>query len=316
MSVTVRSRASVYTINDNNRSLFQMFKLDGSYVVPAPELYSDPPHLPRSFEGAPEKEGAIGAVNPTDVLILNLDNLDLPGPEGRIPSDTRVMPGGTSALWSFAEAFRVAAALELDVASRELDIGLQPYPSEHGLARRIFIADSLENGAGYATHLGKPDVLDATLRRVFEQLQPKWEAERHARECGASCPDCLRNYDNRRLHPYLDWRLALDVAELAVGRSLTTSRWLDRAAQLTSTLAKAFGLTEVSVGPLCGAMDEASTRVAFFSHPLWRLDAAYFTTEQAQAHAAALKLGASEARAFDLLTLARAPQNVFAWLVA
>jgi DEAD/DEAH box helicase domain-containing protein len=316
MSVTIRSRASVYTINDNNRRLFQMFKLDGSYVVPAPELYSDPPHLPRSFEGTPEKEGAIGAVNPTDVLILDLDNLDLPGPEGRILSDPRVMPGGTSALWSFAEAFRVAAALELDVASRELGIGLQPYPSEYGLARRVFIADSLENGAGYATHLGKPELLDATFGRVFEQLQPAWEAQRHARECDASCPDCLRNYDNRRLHPHLDWRLALDVAELAAGRPLTTSRWLDRAPHLTRSFTKAFGLTEVAVGPLRGATDQASGRIAFFSHPLWRLDTAYFTTEQAAAHAAALKLGASEARAFDLLTLARTPQNVFAWLVA
>src|SRR5262249_34372148 len=140
MSVTVRSRANVYTVNDNNRGLFQMFKLDGSYVVPAPELYSDPPHLPRSFDGTPDKEGAIGAINPTDVLILNLDNLDVPGPEPRITSDARAMPAGTSALWSFAEAFRIAAALELDVASRELDIGLQPFPSEHGLARRVFIA--------------------------------------------------------------------------------------------------------------------------------------------------------------------------------
>jgi DEAD/DEAH box helicase domain-containing protein len=306
----------VYTINDNHRQLFQMFKLDGSYVVPARELYSDPPHLPRTFDGPPDRDGAIGAVNPTDVLILNLDNLDVPGPEGRISSDPGSVPAGTSALWSFAESFRVAAALELDVASRELDIGLQPYPSEHGLSRRIFIADALENGAGYATHLGKPEVLDATLSRVFDQLQPGWEAERHARECDASCPDCLRNYDNRRLHPYLDWRLALDVAELAVGRPLTTSRWLDRAPYLTNAFTQAFELEQVAAGPLCGARDEESGRVAFFGHPLWRLDAAYFTEEQAEAQAATLKSGASESRAFDLLTLARAPQNVFAWLVA
>ena len=129
MSVTVRERANVYTINDNDRRLYQMFKLDGSYVVPASELYADPPHLPRAFDRPPDKEGAIGAVNPTDVLILNLDDLDVPGPEGTITPDAALMPAGMSALWSFAEAFRTAAALELDVASRELDIGLQPYPT-------------------------------------------------------------------------------------------------------------------------------------------------------------------------------------------
>ena len=226
------------------------------------------------------------------------------------------MPAGTSALWSFAELFRVAAALELDVASRELDIGLQPFPTDQGVARRIFVADSLENGAGYATHLGEPTVLDAVFARISDQIARVYEDDRHSRDCDASCPDCLRNYDNRRLHPFLDWRLALDVAELAVGKPLTTERWLSRANVLADTFAEAFDLERLDLGGLTGARDKKGTKVAFFGHPLWRLDEAYFTSEQARAQAAAKKLAPSEVRAFDLLTLARTPQNIFAWLVS
>jgi DEAD/DEAH box helicase domain-containing protein len=316
MSVTVRDRADVFTINDNNRRLYEMFKFDSTYVVPAPELYSDPPHLPRKFDGAPDKVGAIGSINPTDVLILNLDKLDVPGPEGRISPEARLMPAGTSALWSFAELFRLAAALELDVAPRELDIGLQPFPTDHGVGRRIFVADALENGAGYSTHLGDPEVLDAVFGRIRDQITLTFQDERHARECDVSCPDCLRNYDNRRLHPYLDWRLALDVAELASGVSLTSERWLSRSQPLVSSFVKAFDLQQIALGDLIGARDPASQRIAFFGHPLWRVDEAYYTSEQSRAQALAKKETTAEVRAFDLMTLARASQNVFAWLVS
>ncbi len=314
MSVTARHRASVFTINDNDGALYDMYKVDGTYVVPSPELYSDPPRVP-SRDGAPDVIAAIGAINPTDVLILNFDTLDVPGPDGRISPDPRVMPAGISSLWSFAELFRSAAALELDVSTRELNIGLQPFPTDNGVGRRVFIADALENGAGYSTHLGSPDVLDAVFRRITEQIAPKFEDARHGQDCDISCPDCLRNYDNRQLHPFLDWRLALDVAELATGTSLTVDRWLGRAESLATAFVNAFDLEALEADVLMAARDPASGRVAFFGHPLWRLDEGYYTEEQARAHGAAKKVTSASVRAFDLATLARAPQNIFAWLV-
>jgi DEAD/DEAH box helicase domain-containing protein len=48
----------------------------------------------------------------------------------------------------------------------------------------------------------------------------------HWENCDRSCPDCLRNYGNRFSHGLLDWRLALDLAETALGLPLDTSRWL------------------------------------------------------------------------------------------
>jgi DEAD/DEAH box helicase domain-containing protein len=317
MAVTVLPGARVFTVNDNNGLLFEMYRFDGTFVVPSPELYGERPHLPADrFSGLPDRVGGIGAVKPTDVLILNPDQVELPGPASVVTTESSAMPAGRSALWSFAELFRRAAALELDVDPRELEIGLQPFPLEQGLGRRIFLADQLENGAGYATQLGQPDVLDRVFGRIFAEVAPKFEAEIHARECDASCPDCLRSYDNRRLHSFLDWRLALDVADLAVGHSLTISRWLGRAEPNVHTFATAFNVVPLHLGELWGAVEESTGRVAIFGHPLWRRDEAYWVDEQVDAADLAIQNhGATEVAAFDLHVLGRAPQNVFAWMI-
>lgn len=47
-----------------------------------------------------------------------------------------------------------------------------------------------------------------------------WNAPAHL-GCDASCPDCLRSWDHQWIHPYLDWRLALDVAHLLLGDELS-----------------------------------------------------------------------------------------------
>ena len=81
----------------------------------------------------------------------------------------------------------------------------------------IYVADQLENGAGYATELGRGDRLARVVNRIADDLGARWSSTAHV-ECESSCPDCLRSYDNRHLHPYLSWRLALDVAELLLGQ--------------------------------------------------------------------------------------------------
>ena len=47
-------------------------------------------------------------------------------------------------------------------------------------------------------------------------LTGDWNDKHHA-ACASSCLDCLRSYDNRRLHGALDWRLALDMLDLLAG---------------------------------------------------------------------------------------------------
>ena len=97
--------STIFTINDNDGELFEMYRFDGTIVVPSEDLYSDPPHLPRDrFDQEPDHRGAIGCVKPTDVLLLQLGQLDLPGPIATLTTNRSRTPAGLAALWSFAEA--------------------------------------------------------------------------------------------------------------------------------------------------------------------------------------------------------------------
>ena len=212
--------ADVYVVNDNEGQLFKMYRADHGLEVPDQRLYVGHrgPEIPSRD---PDVVGAIGSVRRTDVLTLTLRSREIPGPDGTVDTSPDVLPMGLSALWSLAELLRIAAGAELDVNPNELQVGLQPWKTDAGtVTRRIFIADSLENGAGYARHLGSPEVLRRVVETVVDEIGAKMETPRHDAACDASCPDCLRSYDNRFIHPHLDWRLALDLAQLAKGDAL------------------------------------------------------------------------------------------------
>src|SRR5262249_29130293 len=128
----------------------------------------------------------------------------------------------------------------LDVQPGELRVGLQP-ASVGERTCSIFLADALENGAGYASHLGEEAHLAAVLARICDQERTEHlETSGHASVGDTNSPDCLRSYDNLRLHSRLDWRLALDVAELADGRTLNEGRWLSLGERLSSGFISAF----------------------------------------------------------------------------
>lgn len=318
MSIQVRAAANVFTINDNDGQQFEMYRdRDGSVVVPDARLYADTPWIKQPEDGAPIF-GAIGHVRPTDVLVLTLDDLSLPGPEPVIAIDPHELPAGLAALWSFSELLKAASAVHLDVGPEELQVGLQSAKQGNVLTKRIFLADSLQNGAGYSTNLGRPEELRKVLHLILEERRRRFSEETHA-ICDPSCPDCLQNYDNRRLHPILDWRLALDVAQLVAKEPLDTRRWLDRAESMTSSFADAFSegldLKVVQTTGLWGLVEMGSLRACLFVHPLWRSDPAYYVEEQVMAdddlrHAH----GATQVRSWDLYTLARRPHDVYGWL--
>ena len=156
--------ADVYTVNDNEGQRFEMYRAEHGLEVPDPRLYVGR-RGPELRERDPDVVGAIGSVRRTDVLTLTLRSPEIPGPDGTIDTARDVLPMGLSALWSFAELLRIAAAAELDVNPNELQVGLQPWRTDADtITRRIFIADSLENGAGYARHLGSPEVLRRAAR--------------------------------------------------------------------------------------------------------------------------------------------------------
>ena len=285
MTVHVLEQAEVVRLNDNRGSLFQLVRMPDRTVVCSDEaLYED--GLAVKLDGAvPIDPIAIGDVRPTDVLTLSLTNLAIQG--GIIPTARAVLPAGLSAMWSFAEMVRRGCQITLDVQPDELQVGLQPARSNGERTNRVFIADALENGAGYAPELGRTENLKGVLDDILDELASRYEARQHA-DCTESCPDCLRSYDNRWLHGALDWRLGLDVARLAAGHTMEAARWLSRSRTLCATFSRAYDaavrteIREVADGLLAIVRADRKGAV-IIGHPLWRREPALFNWEQAVA---------------------------------
>lgn len=158
---------------------------------------------------------SLASVKPTDVLVVGLRVLR---PGLRL---TPLLVQGRAALYSLGFMLRRAAAVRLDVHERELKVGLRVAPDAQGqVAGYIFISDSLENGAGYSSHLGTPAEMEALVRFVAGVGDATFHgpivAAAHADTCLTSCPDCLRDFSNLAYHNILDWRLGIDLARLAL----------------------------------------------------------------------------------------------------
>jgi DEAD/DEAH box helicase domain-containing protein len=216
-------------------------------------------------------------------MTLELGELNLPG--GPRPLVADGCNAAFSALRSFGELLRLAAADILEIDARELEVGLQPWRTEQGLSQRVFVADRLDNGAGYATRLATAE-LDRAFELATTEIAAKWEAPAHE-ACDASCPDCLRSYENRRLHPYLDWRLALDMVDLASGQSLSETRWQERSATAAQNLAAAFDFEPAALADLPAIRSPSTDRFVVLGHPLWSTSEPLLAPAQSAALAAA-----------------------------
>jgi hypothetical protein len=132
----------------------------------------------------------------------------------------------------------------------------------------------LENGAGYCSQFATPTATERLLRFVSDpttSLLAPIIAAGHADECQTSCHDCLRDYSNLAWHNILDWRMALDVARLALdGNSpvdFNTPRWQPLVATATRPYSRALGWTEIWLAGLPAA--RSGSRGEFIVHPLW-----------------------------------------------
>ncbi len=150
------------------------------------------------------------------------------------------------------------------------------------------------------------------LDHVRDELTRRFTAPEHA-HCTSSCPDCLRSYDNRRLHGALDWRLALDMLDLAAGRPLELPRWFDGAGTVID------GFVRLAEGDLVShlaatvpiVVNRDARKAVVLGHPLWRRDEDYFTELQSEAWAEAADLvGGGPVSMSDLHELDRSPLEV------
>jgi ATP-dependent helicase YprA (DUF1998 family) len=230
----------IFVINDNRGRDFRFAAAAGQPGLVSVDLAEDPIRradlrLP-DLSNAPFEQVALGASQVTDMLLLGVEDI----PRGL--DLTPLEPPQKAAWYSLSFLLRESAVRYLDVQSRELQAGLRVSKVAGTAHGQVFLADDLENGAGYSTHLGLPD----TFRDLLNEAQDYiglLERPKHASNCDSSCYDCLRDYFNMAYHPLLDWRLARDMIDVIEGRDLRLDRWLEIESELAQSFAEDFGGT-------------------------------------------------------------------------
>lgn len=216
-------KARVLVVNDAGGADFRLVRAGNHDGLLSLDLLND---LQRSRElGLPRPPADTTAVQPmalgawaiTDALLVGLHTTP-----AHLDLDPTLLEA--RAAWtSFGFLLRAAASRLLDVEPRELRVGVFPQPDQNGgVTGAAFLADSLDNGAGYATYLGDhPDVLLAAARELAEDYLA------HAGPpdgCDSSCYRCLRDHSNAAYHALLDWRLAVDLLNLGDGGDISVTQ--------------------------------------------------------------------------------------------
>ena len=316
-------QARLFVINDNAGKLFELFKVTamGEAMIDLEAARSAGEKSAVSLgaahfspDGDPVK-CALAAISKTDMMLLGITDY---GP-GRSADPSTLQ--GRAALYSLAFMLRRAAAVYLDIQDYELKAGIRSRRDARSgsLTGQIFLSDTLENGAGYATHLGTPGVTRTLLEMIARPsgggFHEGLTAGRHAHACFTSCPDCLRSYSNLAYHGVLDWRLAVDMAELALDPgtdlSLSSPRWNRVAETAMRTLGAARpGFRRVDLAGLPTLTDDEEVRI--LAHPLWRRQQDDVAPELAAArHEAAEKLGIRELSQIEFVSVFEALRHPY-----
>lgn len=283
--------ATVYHVNDNNGRNFVFKKHKSSDLWLNEEAYktavathtaegayltSDPP-IDESKEPLTR---ALAAIAKTDVLTASI--AEVPVGLNLSPRETE----GRAAWYSFGFLLRRAAAVKLDIAESELDVGVQPMVDFatpfRSPSARIFLSDSLENGAGYSTWFGQRDgeefeqLLASILEPAGDAFGARLQALDHQRECLTSCYRCLREYGNMAYHPLLDWRLGLDLARLALDPkadiSLEFDYWKGLAAEVAPRYFAGVERDYQTIAGVPVGLDQTEPNAMILTHPLWDRD--------------------------------------------
>lgn len=229
-------RGDVFVINDNVGRLYRFAPDEQGDSWISVDLWRDadarsrlnPQIRGQGLQLAQSWEGALGMVKQTDALLVGLQQ-PVTGLDLR-PYD----PGRRGAWYSLGFLLRAEAARQLDIGTTELTVGYSVRHADGYTHVETFLADTLENGAGYCTRLGEEGPF-AGLIAGTDEFATELDKPPH-NDCDSSCPDCLRDFTNLVFHPLLDWRLGRDLLDLLLGRVLDTNRWADD----ERTLAEAF----------------------------------------------------------------------------
>jgi len=303
---------TVFVVNDNDGQFFDFEPLSqGETWVTREALERSGIDNPASVlaTGGQIDRRALASIKPTNVLVLGIQN---PLPVGLRCSPLTVE--GRGALLSFGYLLRRAISVRLDIDEREIRVGVRVMQDAAGqVVGQVFICDSLENGAGYSSVYGAPAVAEDLLRYMVGQTTPVFYGpivnDPHRGDCRTSCPDCLRDFSNLVFHNILDWRVALDMARLALDPSATIDfsvpywQGLDQIA--AGPYLQAVDLQQVQFGGLVAGQDGNYAEI--ITHPLWDCDPNYFGPQLATAYAQALAAGATEIDFKSIFEILRRP---------
>ena len=175
------------------------------------------------------------------------------------------------ALRSFAELYVKIAIESLNIETGEIQLGYQRKRFEGNLIEQIFLSDKLDNGAGYADKLSKPEEVKKILDRIINDIKPIWEGSWH-KDCDSSCQNCLRNYDNRKVHGLLNWKLALDMAEIAYDVKYDEDRWFYGIEKKLENFVNSYSEREFELkklGNMFAVINFKKNVGVILTHPLW-----------------------------------------------
>jgi len=149
----------------------------------------------------------------TDILVLKLStippylNLEGKTTEELIPIKT--------AWRSLAEILKMGIVILEDIEDTEISVGIRKNLTNW----EVFLSDSLDNGAGYVSKYGKESLFSNLINFVKKNIiGDSILGRKHADYCLSSCYHCIRNYENRRFHNELDWRLGIDMLDILCGK--------------------------------------------------------------------------------------------------
>jgi DEAD/DEAH box helicase domain-containing protein len=306
-----RGPARIHRVNDNGGEdfVFQKIAVGDIWIVDQAfqrALQDLPADRQRAIRGpqydtsAAPLTRALASIASTDVLVAGIKR----APVGVTLNPAN--PEARAAWYSFGFLVRRAAAVALDVAESELDVGIQPVMDMRTPfappSARIFVSDSLENGAGYSTHLGTPAEFERLLQFILGNDGPASTSfygpivgAPHEHECSSSCHRCLRDYANMPYHPLLDWRLALDMARLALDPAaainLAHPYWSALVQRSAAPYLQGLNYTQTTLAGLPAGHDAGTGEVLILIHPLWDQDPSNFRPEVSRAVAQAESRG-------------------------
>lgn len=174
-------QSRLVTVNDNFGRGFRFTPAQDGTVIAEP-----------GSPGEPELT-VIGEIRVTDALLITPRRLDLPTAAVALYDQ----PSGKAAYTSLVEIVRRGAQVLLDIDAIELASGINPIRvpllaadepnAKAQVAAAVYLADTAENGAGYATELGDPSVFDEMLHRIYADVAEHWESPQHRLVCDLSC---------------------------------------------------------------------------------------------------------------------------------